>query len=243
MGFLYLNHYLVFVIGIIRCLSRQENEEHDPNGPHVYFLSVLLVIEDLGSHVERSTDALLQLLASGELPPSPKVDKFDVVVLLNTNVLRLDVPMNVAHFVQVADAREHLVHDDSRVLLGVSLSLNDLVEQLASWQVIHDQVEVVAVHIDFVELHDVLMVHLLEDVYLTLKPLHLVLVVNLLLFDEFSGSLYLGDPTLGQDNLPKATLSQVLLLLVAVLESTLLVLIEVALRNVEHVRARVDGFG
>lgn len=88
--------------------------------------------------------------------------------------------MDDAVSVQVLDGREHLAHHVGCVSLSELLGGDDTIEELAPAAVLHDDVHVAMIDVALIELHDVGVVHLLQN-----------------------GQLFLQQPDVLRDILPK----------------------------------------
>ena len=71
-----------------------------------------------------------------------EVDYFDVAIVVEQEVLRLQVSMHDSILVDVLDPSQDLLHKMDSFLLVESLTLNYVVEEFASLRVLHYQVDV-----------------------------------------------------------------------------------------------------
>jgi|DEB0MinimDraft_12_1074336.scaffolds.fasta_scaffold13959_1 hypothetical protein len=78
----------------------------------------------------------------------------------------------------IVDARDKLLEVLACLLLFQSLVLNDDIEQLASADKLHDQVEVLLSFDDLIYLYNVRVMELFEDLDFTADPLDVLLVFD-----------------------------------------------------------------
>ena len=64
------------------------------------------------------------------------------------------------------------------------MSPHNFIEKLSAFKDVHDEVEALTILIHFVQLHYVLVVHLLHNVDLSLEPLNLLRVINRPFLDD-----------------------------------------------------------
>ena len=69
------------------------------------------LFNDFRGHVCRGSANLLQFLALFLLGANTKITDFDVTKIVKKNVLKLDVPMNYASVMKVANCISQLMHE------------------------------------------------------------------------------------------------------------------------------------
>eukprot|EP00356_Strombidium_inclinatum_P012322 CAMPEP_0170502296 /NCGR_PEP_ID=MMETSP0208-20121228/41095_1 /TAXON_ID=197538 /ORGANISM="Strombidium inclinatum, Strain S3" /LENGTH=387 /DNA_ID=CAMNT_0010781297 /DNA_START=870 /DNA_END=2033 /DNA_ORIENTATION=+ len=106
-----------------------------------------------------------------------------VVVGVDHYILWLDVSVDDPLAVHVVDSLQNLSHVNLTLLLCERSILTELFEELASRDVLHDDVEAVLVSEILVHLHDVGVVEGLMDLHLVLKDLFLVGVEPVFRYD------------------------------------------------------------
>ena len=144
-------------LSIERRHSRENNICDDTSGPDVALLVVVLV-EDLGSDVVRSTELLVEVTAGVVDKGGTEVDDLNLVelfVLLEQDILRLQVTMHDVGLVAVVDAGEDLFHEDSSIALAELTTLEDLIEELTTFADLGDQVIALLILEELVHLDDV----------------------------------------------------------------------------------------
>lgn len=102
---------------------------------------------------------------------SAKIDYLYLVLVfwVDHDVLRFDVSMTNILLVAVLNCREELLHDMSSRCLIESTWGGDLIKQLHALEKFCDEVNASVVFVNFVQLHYVWIVQILEDVDLKLK--------------------------------------------------------------------------
>lgn len=69
----------------------------------------------------------------------PKINQLQIVLVVEQQILWLEISVNDAQLVQVLDRALDLLEELARLLLGQLLLLDDVVEELASRDILHDQ--------------------------------------------------------------------------------------------------------
>lgn len=69
----------------------------------------------------------------------PKINQLQIVLVVEQQILRLEISVNDAQLVQVLDRALDLLEELARFLLGQLLLLDDVVEELAPRDILHDQ--------------------------------------------------------------------------------------------------------
>ena len=69
----------------------------------------------------------------------PKINQLQIVLVVEQQILGLEVSVNDAQLVQVLDRALDLLEELARLLLGQLLLLDDVVEELAPRNILHDQ--------------------------------------------------------------------------------------------------------
>ena len=137
-------------------ITANKGVEKDTKRPDVSFLTVG-AFHDFGSHVVGSTGDCLELpLALGCLGQT-KVDKTHGIVCRYHDVVRLDIAMDDVLRVTVIDRLEQTLHVPSCGRLSESLIslLGDLLEELRSRHVLHNQVDILSIIVSLVILDNI----------------------------------------------------------------------------------------
>jgi len=165
--------------------------QHHARAPDVRADAVVLLA---GNHFGRSvagrTTGCLQQLVFLVHVTETEVDNLECLVVVEQQVLGLEVTVAHAALVQVLDARDQLLVELARLLLLQTRVPHDVVEQLAAVGVLHDHEELLLGLDDLVQLDDVVVAHLLQNLYLTSYPLNIFLVINLIFFKNFNSYLH-----------------------------------------------------
>jgi len=69
----------------------------------------------------------------------PKINQLQIVLVVEQQILWLEISVNDAQLVQVLDRALDLLEELARLLLGQLLLLDDVVEELAPRNILHDQ--------------------------------------------------------------------------------------------------------
>lgn len=69
----------------------------------------------------------------------PKINQLQIVLVVEQQILGLEISVNDAQLVQVLDRTLDLLEELARLLLGQLLLLDDVVEELAPRNILHDQ--------------------------------------------------------------------------------------------------------
>ena len=69
----------------------------------------------------------------------PKINQLQIVLVVEQQILWLEISVNDAQLVQVLDRALDLLEELARLLLSQLLLLDDVVEELAPRNILHDQ--------------------------------------------------------------------------------------------------------
>ena len=69
----------------------------------------------------------------------PKINQLQIVMVVEQQILGLEISVTDAQLVQVLDRALDLLEELARLLLGQLLLLDDVVEELAPRNILHDQ--------------------------------------------------------------------------------------------------------
>lgn len=69
----------------------------------------------------------------------PKINQLQIVLVVEQQILGLEISVNDAQLVQVLDRALDLLEELACLLLGQLLLLDDVVEELAPRNILHDQ--------------------------------------------------------------------------------------------------------
>ena len=135
----------------------QKNIENDAAAPDVDFgTSIQLAGDDLGCSIVGTTTARLQKVSVRHDVTEAKVGNFDVVVLVQEQILWLEITMDNLVAMTVLYRADDLLEHLPGFLLVQTTMLDDVVKQL-HWGILQDHDDVLLVHDDGVELDDVWM--------------------------------------------------------------------------------------
>jgi hypothetical protein len=169
---------LLIQLGCVRVfkgqVSTDECEHDDSTTPDIHIgAQVPLARNHLRSSIAGTSTCSLQSLSGLISIGQTKVNYLDVLVLVKQEVLWLQVSVHDVQSVQVLHSIHDLLEEPAcLVLLDSSLS-HDVVEQLSSTSILHDQVEFLLGFNDLKELDDVGMSDLLQNVDFPSYSLHI----------------------------------------------------------------------
>jgi len=69
----------------------------------------------------------------------PKINQLQIVLVVEQKIFGLEISVNDAQLVQVLDRALDLLEELARLLLGQLLLLDDVVEEFAPRNILHDQ--------------------------------------------------------------------------------------------------------
>ena len=102
---------LVYSLSLERWLSNEQREEDDPERPNINFKPMASLGQDLRSNVigrsaggESSLAVMIHLGAESEVP------NFDLHLVVEENIAKLDIPMDNSFLMQVLQSTEQLQH-------------------------------------------------------------------------------------------------------------------------------------
>lgn len=175
-------------------LERQEpadeREEDDAAAPRVDLgTDVLAPGDHLRGRIARGSTGRLQGLLLCEGVGEAEVDDFDVLLVIEQQVLRLEVPVDYVEVVHVLDAGDDLLVELAGLFLLQFGVLDDVVEELSTAGVLHDQVELLGRLDDLVQLDDVRVPDLLENVDLPGDSLDIRRICNTVLLQNLDANL------------------------------------------------------
>ena len=131
--------------------------------------------------VARRSTCRLKQLSLLVLVAQSEIDKSDVLLMIEQQVLRLQVSVHNTELVQVFDSADYLLEELASLSLFELLFLDDVVEKLAAADKLHDEEELLWRLNDFKQLDDIRVSDKLENVNLPRHSLHICLACNLAL--------------------------------------------------------------
>ena len=115
-------------------LAAEHNEHDDAHRPNIA-LSCVAALKDLRCNIVRRSVWLVHDFVRDDALRETKINKLNmrlVAFLVQQEVLRLNVTVANAIFVQVAERVESLLHDSGRLFLCQVLRLYNMIEELAA---------------------------------------------------------------------------------------------------------------
>lgn len=128
--------------------------------PHVYFCSVPIARQDFRGHIIRRSYlgfefSLARLMNLRE----SKINNFEFIVFAYHDIFRFQIPMTNSMGMAVVYRPEESLHDLNRLLFRVDSLLiddsRDLIIQISTLTVLHDEVDVFVVLVLLVILYDI----------------------------------------------------------------------------------------
>lgn len=169
-------------------LSVEQLIEQNPQGPDVCLQGLRIALEYLESHVVVGPTETLSIFFSGKIIGPAEVGDLGVEMVVEENVFELQVPMHDLLAVEMGDGAADLGEELDSVVV-VELDLLEVVVEVAVFQVLQNEVEVLVVFEEGVERDDVGVFHGLVD--LDLVP-DVVWVEVVVFFYDFHGEFLLG---------------------------------------------------
>lgn len=172
-------------------LAADHSEHYHSSGPDIHVFSlVLLPSNHLGGRLAGTATSGLQRLSRPVGVRQPEVNDFDVVALIEQEILGLQIAMDDVQFVDVLNPLQYLLLKLGGFLLLDPLISDNLVEQLASTGKLHDQLQLLGRLDDFLELDYVGVAYQLQDVDLTRHSLDVSNVCYPFFFKNFDCHLF-----------------------------------------------------
>lgn len=166
-------------------VTADEAVEHNSCAPDVSLgPNVFESFDQLGRSVTWRATSCYQLLIRLERVTQTKIHYLQVLLLVQKQVLRFDVPVSNAKLSQILNAGNELLEKAASLILLEMVLGSDVVEQLTVAAVLHNEEQSVFGLYDFVELNDGRMAHYSEDVDLPGYALNIVHVVDLPLVQD-----------------------------------------------------------
>jgi hypothetical protein len=166
----------------------------------------VVTLDHLWCSVTRRATGCLQKLAIPEYIAESKIDNLDVAVIIQKQIFGLQVTVDDVHCMYLLDSCNDLMEKAAGLGLLHSAIGHDVIEELATGGVLHDQVKLPSRLNDLIELHDVGMPYKLEDVHLSGHALHICNLLDAVLFEDLhrdslagenmSAELYLAESAL-----------------------------------------------
>lgn len=170
--------------------ASEHREEDDAAGPDVDLRAeVPLTFNHFGRRVARTAARCLELHALFVRVGETEVDQLQVLLVVEQQILRFQVAMHDAQLVQVLNRALDLLEVLAGFLLRELLLLDDVVEEFAPRHVLHDEEKLVGRFDDLEELDDVGVADHLQDLDLSRDALHVGLLHDFFLLQDFNSNL------------------------------------------------------
>jgi len=175
-------------------VARDHGEQNDTAGPDVHARAIVLqAVDHFRRRVTGRSARCLQHLVLLVGVAEAEIDQSNVFLVVQQQVLRLQISVHDAELVQILDSTNDLLEELAGFCLLKLLLLDDVVEELATADELHDQEELLGRLDDFEKLDDVGVADQLEDVDLARHSLHICIPRNFALFQYFHRHLFSCD--------------------------------------------------
>jgi hypothetical protein len=106
----FLKHVRLTASSIERDVAKHKFEDNDTNGPPIHREPVPSLLDNFGRHIGWCAGTLETDGAVFEFSRQPKVNEFDVSVLIYQDIFQLKISVRDAQFMEVANAEHNLGH-------------------------------------------------------------------------------------------------------------------------------------
>lgn len=145
-----------------RCAGKK-NVCHNTDAPVIALHAVWLLQEDFGSDVARRATRGARKLVHVQTASEAKVCNFErgdaLVFRMQEQIFRLDVTVNNAKAMTIGNSVHDCLGSLPGLILGELIVLDDLIEELASEQQLHDEANMSFIFEDIDKFNDVWMIH------------------------------------------------------------------------------------
>lgn len=147
-----------------------------------------MTLQDLRCHVVGGPCYRLQLFVSLGPLGQPEVNQLDLAIVRKHDVLGFDIAMDDTLGVHVVACTQQLLQVLGCLLLRKNLIFlfGNLVEKLASADILHDKIYILLVYISFIILNDIRVIKLDEYIYLLLNALKVIFQLRFI--HDFNGN-------------------------------------------------------
>ena len=138
----------------------------------------------------RGLKALIRLIHVREA----EIDNLDIIrSLLKQKILRLEITMTYAIFVQMFHTFHNLTKEFGRIYIIDTAILHDVVEKLAGVSMLHDEVQFTFRLDNLIQLNDPRVSNLLKNFDFSCYTVYIHLILNLILFQDFDSHFFLSN--------------------------------------------------
>ena len=138
----------------------------------------------------------------------PEVNDLNIILVIEQEVLGLKISVANSYLVDILDSAYNLLEESAGLLLLESLPLDDVVEQLTSVGVLHDEEQLARSFNDFIQLDHVGVSNNLQNVDFPRHPLHVRLVLYLIFFQNLDGHFLAGDEVSAEPDFSEGALAK-----------------------------------
>jgi len=189
-------------------IAAHQGKENNTTAPQVAKRwDIAVACDHLRRCVARGAACRFQQLTIPEDVAEPEVDNLYILVLIEQEVLRLQIPVHDVHGMDLLQARYDLMEEAACLWLGHTSLRYDVVEQLAAARILHDKVKLAPCLDDLIKLHYVWVPDKFENVYLSGHTLYICHLYDALFLENFNGDALTGKNVSSKLDLSKRTLA------------------------------------
>lgn len=126
---------------------------------------------------------LVVLIGVGE----PEVYYFDVLINVEKQVFRLEIPMDHINFVNVFNSSQDLLEEFAGLLFSNLLLLHNVIKQFPSTSVLHYQIQLARGLDDLIQLDNIRMPQFFQNLNFLGNPHYIRVILDLCFFENFNG--------------------------------------------------------
>ena len=198
------DHFVHGVTALVE-VGRDANEQlvhQDAESPPVDGGVVALASDHFrGEVLSGAAEARSQALLRVDLGRKAEVSQQNVTVPSEKHILRLQITVNDALIVQMAQSKSDLSDYKSALVLLESLDLHQVAEELTTINVVHHEEYTVLVREDVLHVDEELMVDLLENLHLQLERVEALVIQHGVFPDGLHSVYFLRLPVLDLEHL------------------------------------------
>jgi hypothetical protein len=168
--------HIVSAVTLEGKVSTHENIQKDSERPSIDF-TVVLSVQNFWCHIIRSTGNSLQLLVSFLSLGKTEINQLEFATSRKHDVLWLNISMHNSLAVHVMASAKHFLHVLFCLFFTKHLIFlrSNLVEQFSTTNILHDQINILFIHVSLVILYDVGVVESGEDLHFFLNGVEVIL--------------------------------------------------------------------
>ena len=191
-----------------RQVSTNKRIKDDTTAPDVNLGSkIALACNHLRSCVAWGATGCLECLTIFVCIAQAKINNFDIFIMGQKQILRLQIPMDDLQLMQVLHSSDDLVEEVASLWLLHPLIGHDVIEELTTLSIFHYQIQLLGCLNDFIQLYDIRVSYHLQYMNLSRHSLHIVHILNLILLQNLDSNLFTGEVMHAQLDFTKGSFS------------------------------------